>query len=137
MGWKEDLKGLAKYADTLEEFARDPVDFLREHVLQIIAESFISLVLEGVGLINSLFSTLLGDVFGSAGQAVLGSFAVVGSVPLLVIGIINDLLKGLASVGGPAAPVIYAVLWAVVLVVTVELGYRALVILLKSILSRG
>ncbi len=115
------LRELARYSDTLVDFARDPIGFIREDVLTILADALLSLVFGLLGTLDQLFGTLLRDVFGRAGTAVLGSLQVIGSIPLMLLGVLNDLLVALASVGGPAAPVIYAVAWAILMIVALEL----------------
>ena len=115
------ISDLKDYSDTLVDFARDPLGFIREHVLQILVGAILSIVFGFVDALDELMDTLLYDVFGNAGAALVDSLSVIGSVPFLVLDALNEILLEIASAGGVFSPLLYVGMWAVLVVAAVEL----------------
>lgn len=126
--WIEDntalrrLGGLsAGAAATLVTFAEGP----REFILSIVLEAIVGMILGfgewAVGVVRDVWAPLAGipaTVFGP----VIDGYALAESSIMGVISVVNGAVITLATLAGPASPIVLVVIWAVAGVVVAYLG---------------
>jgi len=126
------IDDLKDNADTLVDFAKDPLGFIREYVFVIVAGGFLAVVEQLIYVYRTLYTAVRDAVFVQSGTAIAESLGVVGSIPFTILGALNDLLVTGAQAGGVFAPLIYVFLWAVLLIVVVEAlraAWRSIVVI--------
>ena len=125
--WIYELRDLIPFIDELQEFGRDP----REFILEIVLERLVSLILSGTEVAIGAIQTALGplaDVPRAITAPLFMGGRAIGSALGGIIGVINGAIVTVASSAGPAGPLVVIVLWGAIFIAAIraaEIGARA------------
>lgn len=108
--------------------AQDAIRNTRAQVVSIIAGIFVGLLEATIGVIGSIFAAI-DEAIVAVGQSIVPVGELLGSAPYLVIDPLRNVIFAVAGIGGPLSPLIVAVLWAVMLTLTL--------LLIRVIISRA
>lgn len=110
------------FSEWIAEISVDggPVKWLKQNFVKFVAGMITSAAAFGGNFVLDLFEDLRGAVTDGASAVAESGSAILDPI-LLVVGIYGDVLSSVASVGGPASPIIYAVLVGLSLGLTLRL----------------
>lgn len=95
----------------------DPVGFVVAVVIDWAIGGMISFAGEVATEVLSVWNLLTSTIVGT-GVLLLEPFGAIGQVPIIVIGLINEIIVNIAASAGPGAPVVVMFLWAVLVFFT-------------------
>lgn len=131
--WIQDLRVLTGASITIGgatvALTDDPITFVQAVIIDWLLSGIVSLIEQLIGLLLEAGGIVI-DSLISAGSVLLTPFGIGGSTLVDLLILLDGTITSIASLGGPAAPIITVVVYAA-LVYLLALGVRTLLEVIK------